>query len=68
MNSSLAFFSICFFHWFNRVSPVLAGDLLDRLEATDRIHDNLSLYLGVVNSALTHFWELRPGAMHRLRG
>lgn len=44
-----------------------AGDLLDRLTATDRLHGNTALELGPEGKALAHRWELRSGVIPRRR-
>ena len=41
----------------NRVDGVIGGDLLDRLAATDRLHDDSGLEFGTVGEALAHEWE-----------
>jgi hypothetical protein len=47
---------------------VVGGDVLDRLAATDRFHDDPGLELGAMGAALAHWWEPLSGAVPRLRG
>jgi len=52
----------------DRVNGVVGSDLLDRLQATDRLHGDPGLELGAVGASLAHGWEPLSGAVPRLRG
>ena len=41
----------------NGMNGVISIDLLDRLEATDRLHGDSGLEFGTVGAALAHEWE-----------
>ena len=46
---------------------VISGDLLDRLEANNRLYGNSRLELRAVGAALAHWWEPHSGAIPALR-
>jgi len=52
----------------DRLDAVVGADLLVRLAATDRLHGDSGLELGAVRTALAQWWELRSGAIPRLKG
>ena len=52
----------------NRVDDVIGDDLLDRLAATDRLHDDSGLAFGTMAAACSWVGATISGALPRLRG